>query len=178
MAIVIRTAGSDPLSLIPAVRREVARMNSELPLYKVATLDQVMANSLGRTRFTTTLLGAFSLIALLLAAIGIYGVVSYAVGRRSREIGIRMALGARSTDAVRLVLRQSMVPVFAGVAAGLTMSFALTRALSSQLYGVSAADPLTFTLVACILAAVACGAAYVPAKRAARVDPMTALRYE
>jgi putative ABC transport system permease protein len=178
MAIVIQAAAADPLSLTAALRAEVARMNPDLPLFRVATLDHVMEDSLARTRFTTALLGAFALIALLLAAIGTFGVVSYAVGRRTREIGIRMALGARSADAVALVLSQGMRPVFAGIGAGLAVSFAVTRALSSQLYGITAADPLTFTVVAFVLALVAAAAAYLPARRAARVDPMTALRDE
>ena len=178
MAIVVKTAASDPLALVPALRAEVARVNPELPLFRIASLDQVLADSLARTRFTTTLLGAFATIALLLASIGIFGVVSYAVSRRTREIGIRMALGARSTDAVSLVLRQGMLPVFAGLAAGLAVSLLSTRALSSQLYGISAADPLTFATVSAALALAAATAAYLPARRAARVDPMTALRYE
>jgi putative ABC transport system permease protein len=178
MAMVVRTAGSDPLNLLPAIRREVARLDPNLPLYRVATLEQVMANSLERTRFSTTLLGAFALLALLLAALGIYGAVSHTVGQRTREIGIRMALGARSTDALRLVLRQCMVPVLGGMAAGLAVSPVVTRVLSTELYGVSSSDPLTLVAVSCFLVAAAAAAVYFPARRAASVDPMVALRYE
>lgn len=178
MTIIVRSNQRDPLNLAPAIQAEVARLNPNLPLYRVATLEQVMANSLERARFSTTLLGAFALLALLLAAIGIYGVVAYTVSRRTREIGIRMALGARSADALRLVLGQAMIPILAGVAIGLAASFGASRVLSTQLYGVSVNDPLTFLAVSLFLAAIATAACYFPARRATQVDPVTALRYE
>jgi putative ABC transport system permease protein len=129
-------------------------------------------------RFSMTLLASFAALALVLAAAGIYGVISYTVGQRSSEIGIRMALGAQSRDVLRLILRQGMGVALAGIAAGLGGAFYLTRFLTTQLYGVRPTDALTFATIPVLLAAVALAASYIPARRATRVDPMIALRYE
>jgi putative ABC transport system permease protein len=141
-------------------------------------MEERLSNSLARIRFSTTLLSIFAALALLLAAIGIYGVISYIVGQRSHEIGIRMALGARPADAVLMILRQGAVPVLSGIGAGFVASLTATRALSTLLYGVSTTDPLTFAGLSLLLGAVACAATYVPARKATEVDPMIALRYE
>lgn len=178
MAIVIRTAGGDPLSLLPAVRSRVAALNRNLPVSRVFSMQQLMADSLSRTRFSTALLSVFAGLALLLAAIGMYGVISYTVTQRGQEIGIRMALGAQPRDAVALVLKQGAIPVLAGILAGFVISLGGARALGSLLYGVTATDPLTFTALSLLLAAVAFSAIYIPARKAAVVDPIVALRYE
>jgi putative ABC transport system permease protein len=178
LSVVLRTATGDPLSLLPALRREVQALDRNLPVYRAATMEERLSDSLARTRFSTTLLSVFAALALLLAAIGIYGVISYIVGQRGHEIGIRMALGARPGDAVFMVLRQGAVPVLAGIGAGFVASLAATRALSTLLYGVSATDPLTFAGLSLFLAAVAFVASYIPARKATKVDPMIALRYE
>jgi putative ABC transport system permease protein len=174
----IRTSGGDPLSILPAVRREVQALDRNMPVYLPAAMEELLSDSLAGTRFSTTLLSAFAAMALLLAAFGIYGVISYIVGQRSHEIGIRMALGARPRDAVLMVLQQAAVPVLAGIAAGFVASLAATRALSTLLYGISATDPLTFAVLSLFLAAVALAACYIPARKATKVDPMIALRYE
>ena len=178
MFLVIRTSLGDPLGPLPFVRSRVAALDRNLPVARVSTMEQLMADSLARTRFSTTLLAAFATLALLLAAIGMYGVISYTVTQRGQEIGIRMALGARPHDAVILVMRQGAIPVLAGILAGLAMSLAGTRALGSLLFGVSPTDPLTFAGLSLLLAAVAFAAIFVPARRAARLDPIVALRYE
>ncbi|HEY6391862.1 MAG TPA: ABC transporter permease [Bryobacteraceae bacterium] len=175
---VMRTAGGDPLSLLSAVRREVQALDRNLPIYRPATMEERLSDSLARTRFSTTLLSVFAGLALLLASIGIYGVISYTVSQRAREIGIRMALGARPGDAVRLIVRQGAAPVAVGIAAGFVGSLIATRALSTLLFGVSATDPLTFLVLSLFLAVVAFVASYLPARKATKVDPMTALRYE
>ncbi|HET8677043.1 MAG TPA: FtsX-like permease family protein, partial [Blastocatellia bacterium] len=131
-----------------------------------------------RARFTTLLLGVFAALALFLSSIGIYGVMAYAVAGRTREIGIRMALGAQKADVLRLILSDGIILTITGVVLGLVASFAVTRILTSQLYGVDATDPVTFAVVSAILAAVAMAASYIPARRATRVDPMVALRHE
>jgi len=178
ISVAFRVQSGDPLRLVSAARQIVASLDHDLPIYRPATMEERLEDSLSRTRFSTTLLSVFAGIALLLAAFGIYGVISYIVGQRSHEIGVRMALGARPRDAVALVLRQAMVPLAAGIAAGLIASLAATRSLSSLLYGVTAFDPLTYAAVSLFLAAVALLASYVPALRATKVDPMVALRYE
>jgi putative ABC transport system permease protein len=178
LSFLMRTAVGDPLSLLPAVRREVQALDRNLPIYNPSTMEEWLSNSLARTRFSTALLSVFAGLALLLAAIGIYGVISYIVGQRGHEIGIRMALGARPNDAVFMILRQGSAPVFAGIGAGFVASLAATRALSSLLYGVSATDPGTFVGLSLFLGAVACAACYIPARKATKVDPMIALRYE
>ena len=171
-------ASTDPGSLVAAVRREVQALDPGLPLAAVKTGDQLLASAVGRPRFQTMLIGVFALSALLLAAVGIYGVISYSTAQRTHEIGLRMALGARSRDVLRLVLGQGMRLALAGTVLGLVGALFLTRLMKGVLFGVSATDPLTFALIALLLAAVAFLACYVPARRATRVDPMVALRCE
>jgi len=177
MSLVVRTAG-DPLSLGSSIRREVSAVDRDLPLFQMQTMESVVAGSLARPRFYMLLLGIFAGVALLLAAIGIYGVIAQTVSQRTHEIGIRMALGAQRRDVLLMVVRQGMALAGAGVAVGLICAFVLTRLMESLLYGVSATDPLTFIAVAAGLVCVALVACWIPARRATRVDPMTALRYE
>ncbi|MCI0350293.1 MAG: FtsX-like permease family protein, partial [Acidobacteriales bacterium] len=174
---VIRTT-SDPKSLIAAVRATVRGIDRDLPISNVNTMEQLVAQSLAQRRFAMLLLGIFAGLALLLAGVGIYGVISYSVTQRTQEIGVRMALGARAADVLKLVVGQGMVMTAIGIGVGLIASVALTRLMSNWLFNVSATDPLTFALVALLLAAVALLACYIPARRATKVDPMTALRCE
>jgi putative ABC transport system permease protein len=177
MALMIRTAGS-PDAVAAAVRREVLALDPGQPVYSVRTLPAVMSEAVATPRFRTFLLGVFAALALVLALVGIYGVMSYAVTQRTHEFGVRMALGAQGKDVLKLVVGHGMALALAGVLLGLVASFALTRVLAGLLYGVTPTDPLTFACVSLLLVAVALLACYVPARRAARVDPMVALRYE
>ncbi|MGA9995891.1 MAG: ABC transporter permease [Pyrinomonadaceae bacterium] len=177
MTLVLRTE-SDPASFVPAVRREVNAVDPDLALADVRTVDQLMSETLGQSRYRVVLLGIFAIGALILAAVGIYGVIAYAVSQRTREIGIRIALGARKRDIFRLVVWHGMILSSIGVAIGVGASLALTRFLSSLLYGVSSTDPLTFTTVVLLLIGVALLACSVPARRATRVDPLIALKYD
>jgi predicted permease len=177
MSLVVRTGG-DPAALGPAAVREIQAIDKDQPVSDVRTMESWLADSTARTRFGTLLLGAFACAALLLAAVGIYGVISYSVAQRRNEIGIRMALGAQGRDVLRLVVGQGMRLVLAGVGVGIVGAFALTRLMSGLLYGVAATDPPTFAANALLLAAVSLLACYVPARRATRVDPLHALRRE
>jgi putative ABC transport system permease protein len=168
------TAPAEPL--ITAVQREVSAVDREQPVSNIRTMRQVVAASVAGRAFTTTLIGAFAALALLLTVIGIYGVMSYVVTQRMHEIGVRMALGARSNDVLRLVIRQGMTLAFAGLCVGAPASLILARLMTGLLYGVSATDPLTFSVTALLLALVALAACYLPARRATKVEPMTALR--
>ncbi len=178
MAYAIRTRGRVPDTLLPSVREAVWSVNPNLPLANVRTLRDILDRSMTRTSFTMVLLGIAAAVALLLGTVGIYGVVSYVVSQRTREIGVRMALGAARSDVSRLVLKQGVMLVVAGLAVGLLAALLLTRLMASLLFGVDAADPLTYGLVAAALAVVALAASYVPARRASGVDPVTALRFE
>jgi predicted permease len=177
MTLLVRTNG-DPSQLIAPVRAEVHAVEHNLPLTNARTMNELLAMSLFPARMGAILLGCFGLLALLLAAVGLYGVISYSVSRRTREIGIRMALGAQGGSVLRLVLREGMTLVAVGVALGLVVAFAATRLLASFLYGVSTTDPAAFVGVALLLSTVALVASFVPARRASKVDPMIALRYE
>ncbi len=174
---VVRSTGAVP-DLSASIRRANAEISGEQVLFRAQTIEQVISDSLAPRRFSMILLGTFAGLALLLASIGIYGVISYVVGQRSNEIGVRMALGAKSHDILRLVLEDGGKLVLMGIVIGLVAAFGLTRLIKSFLYGVDAADPLTFAAVAVLLSLVALAACYVPARRAARVDPVIALRYE
>lgn len=167
-----------PETIAAAIRQEVATLDSELPVYGVKTMPQFLDRLLSGPKSIAGLVSIFGLIALLIAAIGLYGVMSYAVAERTREIGIRLALGARAGDVLRLTIKQGMTLVLLGTGAGLLAALALTRLMASLLYGVSATDPLTFIGVAVLLALIALLACFIPARRATKVDPMIALRYE
>jgi predicted permease len=177
MVLLVQTSG-DPARLVPAVRREVQSIERNLPLTNARTMDELIGTSLYPARMGAVLLGVFGLLALLLASVGLYGVLSYSVSRRTREIGIRMALGARSSDVLRLVLRESLTLVAVGLLLGLAAAFATTRLLAGFLYGVSPTDPAAFAGIAVLLAVVALFASFIPARRASKVDPLIAFRYE
>jgi putative ABC transport system permease protein len=171
-------ADANPLGLVDSIRQELKAMDANLPLASVRLMDEWIADSTARSRFTTLLLGIFAGVALILAAVGIYGVLANAVVQRTHEIGVRMALGAQRGDVVRLVLRYGGTLVAIGLAIGLGAALGLSRFLETLLFEVSTTDPLTFAGVAVLLLAVALLACWIPARRATKVDPMVALRYE
>jgi putative ABC transport system permease protein len=177
MFLTIRSS-SETRALVAAVRREVASIDRELALASVASLDELVSGSVARPRFQSLLLGLFGAAALLLAAVGLYGVLSFSVSQRTSELGVRVALGARGSDILALVGGEGLRLVLAGLAAGVAGALALGRVLSGLLFGVTARDPLTFVAVSALLAAVAAVACYLPARRATRVDPIVALRWE
>jgi putative ABC transport system permease protein len=171
-------AGGDPLGLVNAVRNEVWALDRDLPVSQIKTMDQLMSDAVAEPRAYTLLLGALGAVALLLAAVGIYGVMSYAVTQRTHEIGVRMALGAQPEAVLRLVVGAGMKLALLGMAIGLLAAFALTRLMSKLLFDVSATDPVTFAQIALLLMGVAFLSCYLPARRATKVDPIAALRCE
>jgi predicted permease len=177
MTLVVRTAG-DPLALAPAVRNQVAALDKDQPIFNVKSMEEIMSESISPRRFNMLVVGMFSAIALVLATVGIYGVVSFSVSQRTNEIGIRMALGAGKQEVLSMILRLGLGLAVAGVVAGLAAAFVLNRFLSTLLFGVHPYDPVTFIVVPLLLIAVAVTACYIPACRATRVDPMAALHYE
>jgi putative ABC transport system permease protein len=177
LTLVVRTSG-DPASLAPTIKRKIWARDKSITVSQVQTMEQVVTDATAQPRFYLLMLGTFAAFALTLAAIGIYGVMSYSVSRRTHEVGVRMALGAKQIDVLKLVIRQGMTLALVGAAAGAIFAFLLTHLMSSVLYGVQPTDPLTFVCVPLVLLAVALMACYIPARRAAKVDPMVALRYE
>jgi putative ABC transport system permease protein len=177
MSLVARTQ-SDPVAMATAVKQQIWKVDSQLPITKVETMTNVAAESVAARSFNMMLLGLFAVLALVLAAVGIYGVMSYAVTQRTQEIGIRMALGARAADVLKLIIRNGLTLTLIGIAIGLAGAMALTRLLETMLFGVTPTDMLTFVAVSVVLIVVALLACYVPARRATKVDPLVALRYE
>jgi ABC-type antimicrobial peptide transport system permease subunit len=173
----VRTA-ADPQALLPAIREVVAQVNTNLPLYDVKTESQQIDRLLFQERLVARLAGFFGLLALVLACVGLYGLLSYEVSRRTREIGIRLALGAQRERVLKLVLGQGIALAIAGAALGIGVALGVMRYLVSMLYDVHANDPMTMIGVAVLLTFVAVAACYIPARRAMRVDPIVALRYE
>src|SRR5262249_40530632 len=177
MTLMLRTS-VDPVSLGSAVRRLVSELDKDLPLYGVQTMDDILSEEVAAQRFNAGALAGFAAVAALLAAVGIYGVMAYAVGQRTREIGVRMAMGARPRNVLKMVLKQGLGLALIGVVLGVGASLGLNRLMSSLLFGVKATDPVTYVGVAVGLSAVALTACWIPARRATRVDPVIALRYE
>ena len=175
--LVIRTK-SDPAVIAAAVRQAVWKVDKDQPVSNVRTMDQVFAAAISQERFQTLMLGLFAGLALLLACVGLYGVISYSVVQRTHEIGVRMALGAQPVDVLRLVIRQGLLLTFTGLGVGLVAGMFATRVLTDMLFGVTPRDPLTFMGVPVLLLLVALLACYVPARRATRIDPLPALRSE
>jgi predicted permease len=174
---VVRTQGSPEIEM-GAIRRALGETNGEMVVYDARTMDKIISDSLAARRFSMILLGVFAALALALSCVGMYGVISYLAGQRTHEIGIRMALGARRDDVLRLIVGHGAKVALIGVGVGIAGSLALTRLMAKLLFGVSAYDPLTFAAVPCLLILVALAASYIPARRAMRVDPMVALRHE
>jgi putative ABC transport system permease protein len=177
MTLVARTS-INPRTFISAIRSQIFALDKDQPVYEIATMEQLLSDSIALRHFSMLLLLVFASLALVLALIGIYGVISYSVTQRTREIGVRLALGARSSDILRMIVGQGMVLTVTGVVVGIGMAFALTRLMSSLLYGVSATDPMIFAFVPLVLAGASIASCLIPAWRATRVDPMVALRIE
>jgi putative ABC transport system permease protein len=177
LTLVVRTNGG-PAVLAPDVRGAIRSLDKNIPISEIQTMDQVVGEATGQSRFYMVLLGVFATVALVLAGVGIYGVMSYSVSRRTHEIGVRMALGAQGRDVLRLVVFQGIVQALAGVAVGLAGALALSRLMAGLLYGTRPTDPATFAAVVVVLSCVAVAASYIPARRATKVDPIVALRYE
>ncbi|TMP90751.1 MAG: ABC transporter permease [Verrucomicrobia bacterium] len=176
-ALVVRT-NVEPLSLAGAVRNAIWAVDKDQPVSNLRSMDEIVSEAVARQRFSMLLLGIFAALAMVLAAVGIYGVMSYSIAQRTREIGLRIALGAQKSDVLKMILRQGLRFVAAGLAIGLAASFALTRVMASLLFGISATDPATFVSISLMLIAVALLASYIPAVRAMKIDPMLALRYQ
>jgi predicted permease len=177
MFVVVRTAG-EPIGFVSAVRGAIQRLDNDLPIYRVKTMEQLIADSVAQRRFSMFLLGLFSALAMLLAAVGLYGVLSYSVTERTHEIGVRMAMGARKGDVLRLVVGQGMMQTLTGILIGLAAAPVLTRLMASLLYGVSTTDPATFVVIPLLFVCAALLACYLPARRATKVDPIVTLRYQ
>jgi putative ABC transport system permease protein len=176
-ALVVRTA-SDPLGIVGPLRAAVEELSPNIPVFSVATMDELLAGSRSQTRFITLLMGVFAVLAMVLAAIGIYGVVSTAVSQLTHEVGIRVALGARNHDILKMIMGRASLLVGSGIALGLLSSVGATRILSTLLFDVAPFDRSVFASVTVILAVVVALASYIPARRATRLDPLVALRYE
>ena len=177
LGVAIRTSGN-PMNVAPEVEKLVQAIDSDQPVYRVATMQELMADSVAERRLAMILLAIFAGLAVLLAAVGTYGVLAYSVSRRTQEIGLRMALGARREDVLRMIGKEGLVLTGAGVAIGVVAALGLTRLMTSMLFDVRPADPMTFVAVSLLLAVVALVSSYLPARRAAKVEPMKALRYE
>jgi len=175
---VITKATTDPNQLIGAVRQQVKAVDPDQPIYNIRTMNEIRSDSVAPERLNLTLLSIFAGIALVLAVVGIYGVMSYSVTQRTHEIGIRMAIGAQPRDVFKMVLRQGMILALIGVAVGLLGAFGLTRLMATMLFGVEPTDPATFAAIAVLLTCVALVACYLPGRRATKVDPVVSLRYE
>jgi ABC-type antimicrobial peptide transport system permease subunit len=177
VGLVARTAGA-PLAAFAGIRQAAGRFDRSAVVYEMRPIEEIVARSIARQRMAMILLSVFSVLALVLAAIGVYGVIAYLAAQRTREIGVRIALGATRSDVLRLVLGQGMRIALAGVGVGIVAALWMTRLLAKMIYGVGATDPLTFACVAVLLTGVALIACYVPARRAMRINPMAALRSE
>jgi ABC-type antimicrobial peptide transport system permease subunit len=177
MTYFVRTATS-PLDLLPAVKEKIRELDSNQAFSSVATIDQLVQRSLSRRRFTLVVFGSFAVLALMLASVGLYGVISFMTAQRTREIGIRLAFGAGRRDLLNMVIGHGMMLTLAGVVIGLLASLALTRLIESLLFRISKTDPVTFVVIALVLGIIPLVACYIPARRATRVDPILALRYE
>jgi ABC-type antimicrobial peptide transport system permease subunit len=174
--IFIRTSSDDPVAMAGALRAAVRRVEKNAPIYNVAPLEQRLGTYLAQRRFQTSLLTGFSVVALLMAALGIYGLIQYSIATRTREIGLRIAIGAQPGNIFRMIIGEGLALSLTGVAIGLVGAWWLGSLASSLLFGVTASDPLTFTTVSLLLTAVAIAACYFPARRAMKVDPIVALR--